>query len=296
MKIGTRRAASVPFWGAGAVLVFALLVTGLWSRTAVAQTATPGASPAASPAAGADCGSVLGIGDASVACINVVHAAPDPAPDPATPEAAPALGSVDVLVDGTAALSNLEYGLQSGFIPLPAGTYDLQVTATADPTTVALDLPGTEVEAGVAYEIAAIGSLAAGTLTANIAPVDLSELPADTARIRVVHAVTDGPAVDVALAGGEVLIPGLAPGTTSDYLEVPTGSPVDIELRAAGGADPLLPIPGVELVAGTATTIYAAGLADAIDEVRIIQVQSPTAGAPGGVSAPAASPAASPAV
>jgi hypothetical protein len=294
MEIGTRRVASVPFWGASAVLVFALLVAGLWSSTAVAQDATPGATPAASPAAGTDCGSVLGLGDASVACINVVHAAPDPAPDPATPEAAPALGSVDVLVDGTAALSNLEYGLQSGFIPLPAGTYDLQVTATADPTTVALDLPDTELEAGVAYEIAAIGSLAAGTLTESIAPVDLSELPAETARVRVVHAVTDGPAVDVALAGGEVLIPGLEPGAVSDYVEVPAGGPVDLEIRAAGDADPILPIPGVELVPGTATTIYAAGSVDAIDEIQIIQVQARTAGAPGGASAPAASPAASP--
>lgn len=280
MQVGKRRFGSVPLGAISAVILFAMLVVGTWTRSAGAQDGTPAASPAASPVAGQSCGEVLGIGDASVACVNVVHASFD-APN------------VDVLVDGTAALSSLAFGTSSSFVPLPAGTYDVRVTAAGDPTTVALDLPGTTLEAGVAYEVAAIGSLAAGTITAAVNTVDLSPLPGETARIRVVHGVTDGPAVDIA-AGGQVIVAGLAAGTTSDYVEAPAGTPVDVEIRAAGDPNPLLPIPVDALVPGTAVTIYAAGSVADVGNIMVISVQATVAGGIIG-GTPAASPVASPA-
>jgi hypothetical protein len=64
--------------------------------------------------------------------------------------------------------------------------------------------------------------------------------------VNVVHAVPDAPAVDIALAGGAVLVSDLAFGPASDYLEVPAGT-YDLEVRVAGTMDVALPLPAVAL-------------------------------------------------
>jgi hypothetical protein len=78
------------------------------------------------------------------------------------------------------------------------------------------------------------------------------------ARVRVVHASPDAPAVDVAVAGGDVLIENLAFSEASDYLEVPAGS-YDLEVRPTGTTDVALDLPGVALEAGMVYSVYAIG-------------------------------------
>jgi hypothetical protein len=90
--------------------------------------------------------------------------------------------------------------------------------------------------------------------------VDFGDLAGDMARIRVVHASPDAPAVDVAVTGGDVLIGNLAFPDASDYLDVPAGS-YDLEVRPAGTTDVALPLPGVQLDGGTISSVYAIGLA-----------------------------------
>jgi hypothetical protein len=197
----------------------------------------------ATTTAAATCTSALGIGADGDACVNVVHASPD----------APA---VDVYVDGQLALSNLAFGAFSGWVPVPAGEHQIQVTATgAEIDTAVIDATVT-LEPGVAYQVAATG------LLANIAPAifetDLSELSADTARVRVIHASPDAPAVDVAVTGGDVLISGLAFPSASDALEVPAGA-YDLEVRPAGTTDVALALPGVQLDAGMVYDVFAIG-------------------------------------
>src|SRR5690606_34390944 len=87
---------------------------------------------------------------------------------------------------------------------------------------------------------------------------DLSELSADTARVRVIHASPDAPAVDVAVTGGDVLISGLAFPSASDALEVPAGV-YDLEVRPAGTTDVALALPGVPLDAGMVYDVFAIG-------------------------------------
>jgi len=92
---------------------------------------------------------------AGKAHVRVVHASPD----------APA---VDIKVKGGPALiSNLAFPKDSGYLPVDAGSYDLTVNV-AGSDTVALELPGTKLEAGKIYDIFAVGLLADKTLTVKV--------------------------------------------------------------------------------------------------------------------------------
>lgn len=218
----------------------------------VAQDATPADGMA--PSMG-DCVAALGIGMAGDACIDVIHASPD----------APA---VDVYLNGTKALENLAFGEFSGWVAVPAGEHQVQVVPTgADVSSAVIDAMVT-VEAGAAYQVAATG------LVANIAPqiyqVDLSDLGEGEARIRVIHTSPDAPEVDIAVKGGDVLIPALAFPNASDYLVVPAGA-YDLEVRPAGTMDVALDLSGVTLEAGMVYDVFATGtLADGTLGVLVI--------------------------
>lgn len=84
---------------------------------------------------------------AGKAHVRVIHFSPD----------APA---VDVKVAGGPTLiSNLAFPKASNYLPVDAGSYDLQVTP-AGGTAVVLDLKGTRLEAGKIYDVFAVGELA----------------------------------------------------------------------------------------------------------------------------------------
>jgi hypothetical protein len=79
--------------------------------------------------------------------VRVIHASPD----------APA---VDIkLANGTTLIPNLAFPNASAYLPVDAGSYDLQVTP-AGASTVVLDLKGTRLEAGKIYDVFAVGELA----------------------------------------------------------------------------------------------------------------------------------------
>jgi LPXTG-motif cell wall-anchored protein len=108
---------------------------------------------------------------AGKAHVRVIHFSPD----------APA---VDIKVAGGPTLiSNLPFSQASNYLPVDAGSYDLQVTP-AGATTVVLDLKGVRLEAGKIYDVFAVGELA---------------------KIKVETAVTTPPAAPAALprTGGE---------------------------------------------------------------------------------------------
>jgi hypothetical protein len=222
-----------------------LSVTGFLLLTMLLSFAGPAAAQDATPAPATtqDCTTALGIGAEGDACVSVVHASPD----------APL---VDIYVDGQLALSGLGFGWWSEWVALPAGEHQVQVTASgAAPDTAVIDATLT-LESGKAYQVAATGFLA--DITPQVFEADLSELSGDTARVRVIHAVPDAPAVDIAVTGGDVLVSGLEFPTASEYLEVPAGS-YDLEVRVAGTEDVVLPLSDVELTGGTVYDVYAIG-------------------------------------
>lgn len=227
---------------------FALATAGL-PRAIAAQDSSPEA---------ADMGNAmtaLGIGGENDAAVNVIHASPD----------APA---VDVWVNGEPALTGLAFGEFSGWVALPAGEHQVQVTAEGgDPAEAVIDAMVT-LEVGAAYHVAATGLLE--SIAPQIYQVDLSTLADDTARIRVIHTSPDAPAVDVAVTGGDVLIENLEFPNASDFLEVPAGA-YDLEVRPTGTEDVALALPGVELEGSLVYDVFAIGtLADETLSVLVV--------------------------
>jgi hypothetical protein len=249
------------------------------SARALAQEATPAGSPAASPvpiasptARSADCAAPLGLEPGS-ACLVVVHAVAG-APD------------VDLYVDDEVAIEGLAFGTASTYLGLPAGEHEIRVTeAGAAPDEALLDLPLT-LEAGFAYEVAALA--ADDGVTAAILSGNLDPLADDRARIRVFQAIADAPTAEVALAGGETILPNVEAGSATGYAEVPAGqTPVDLEVRAAGGVV-TFPIPGATLEPGLAYTFYAVGDVADPASLRVVTVAAPTTGSAQAGSTPTA--------
>ena len=150
----------------------------------------------------------------TTAQLRVVHASPN-APN------------VDVLVDGTVALTNVPFRTASGYLAVPAGTRELQVRAAGTATTVIdADAPLAE---GRAYTVLATG------LVASIAPLvledDLAAPAAGNAKVRLVHAAPGAGTVDVYVTAPTADIATAAPTlaavpfrAASAYLQVPAGS------------------------------------------------------------------------
>jgi Domain of unknown function (DUF4397) len=150
------------------------------------------------------------------AFVRVVHASPD-APN------------VDVWVDGEAVLTDVPFTAVSDYLTLPAGTYNVQVTATGS-TDPVIDADLT-LEAGISYTVAATGLLADITVTVLVD----DRMPASgQAKLRVFHASPSAPSeVDVAVTDGPILVEALAFPEATDYLTVDAGT-YPLEIRAAG--------------------------------------------------------------
>jgi uncharacterized protein DUF4397 len=106
--------------------------------------------------------------DPEMARIRVIHSSPD----------APA---VDVAVkDGDVLVENLAFPDAGDFLMVPAGSYDLEVRPTGT-TDVALDLPGVALDAGMVYDVFAIGQAGDGSLTVLVVPSTTGSMATPTA-------------------------------------------------------------------------------------------------------------------
>lgn len=180
---------------------------------------------------------------ATAADVRVAHMSPD----------APA---VDVLVNGSAAFTNLAFGETTDYATLPEGKYQIEVVAagTTGPAVIEATIPLPEKGD---FTIAAIN------LLEDIAPAIFEDenlrVPGST-RVRFVHASPGTPAVDIAIAdNGPVLFGNVAYSESGGYITVPAGT-YDLEARVAGTNIVALSLPGVALTGGTGVTIWANGL------------------------------------
>lgn len=105
------------------------------------------------------------------------------------------------------------------------------------------------------------------------------------AKIRVVHASPDAPAVDVYVAGSnEPVVKALAFGATSPYLEVPGGS-YDFHIRPAGApadSEPAFKTGALTVPGGATITAVASGLlasTDAASKFRVLALPETFKGA-----------------
>jgi len=194
----------------------------------------------------------------AAALVRVAHFSPD----------APA---VDVYVDGDRVLSGVDYPAVSRYLELPAGSYELAVrpagaAAASDPVIEAT----AEVQAGAAYTVAAVGALA--DIRAEIFADDLGAPGAGKAKVRIIHAAPEVPAVDVAVEGGPTLFQGAEFPAATDYAEVGAGT-YPVQVKAAGGDEVLLEA-SLPVKAGTIYSVAAIGGAG--KEVRLLPVTDAT--------------------
>jgi len=201
--------------------------------------------------------------------VRVIHASPD----------APA---VDIWVNGSVAVEGLEFGDATDWVALPAGSYDVAVAPAGADAADAVIEATLDLEGGVNYNVAAVGFLA--DITATVFTTDTADLAEGQARVQVVHASPDAPAVDIAVAGGPVLVADLSFPNASGALDVDSGT-YDLEVRPAGTEDVALDLPGVALDAGTVYDILAIGsLADGTLTVLPLTTAGEVADGVGGVT------------
>ncbi|WP_163100906.1 DUF4397 domain-containing protein [Peribacillus alkalitolerans] len=167
--------------------------------------------------------------------------------------------NVDVFVNGTKILKDFPYKKMTDYLPLPQGSYHIDVYPTGDSVNTIISRRIT-VEAGKSYTLAAIGSVATKNLTLQTIE-DSPITPTGESKVRFAHLSPDAPGVDIAVKGGDVVFPNVTYRKVTDYLGI-TPMKVDLEARVAGTNNVVLSIPGVSFQPGTAYTIYAIGLAN----------------------------------
>ncbi|WP_262002829.1 DUF4397 domain-containing protein [Microbacterium sp. Mcb102] len=203
--------------------------------------------------------------------LSVLHAIPD------TP--------VDVYVNGELTLDDFQPGDLAGPLSLPAGDYEVALTATdaADASAPVLGPATLTLAAGMNYT--AVAHLTeAGEPGLNLFENDTSPTAAGQGRLTVRH-VAAAPAVDV-LAGGSPVIDGLSnPDEAS--LDLAAGT-VSASVALAGTTDPVIGPTDVAVQDGVLTILYAWGSAEdgnlAIAAQTIEGLHSNPGGVPSGTA------------
>ncbi|MBE2182545.1 MAG: DUF4397 domain-containing protein [Anaerolineae bacterium] len=128
----------------------------------------------------------------------------------------PGAATLDVFVDGQLSVTGLNYGEASLYIPAPAGVHT--VVATQAGVTTPLWQQEINANAGAALTLVASSTSALGFQTFMD---DLNPLSLGQARLTAVHAVADASALDITLADGRAVIPGLTYNVPYGTLDVP---------------------------------------------------------------------------
>lgn len=177
--------------------------------------------------------------------LSVLHGIPD------TP--------VDVYVDGDLTLDDFAPGDLAGPLELPAGDYEVALTApdAADDSEPILGPATVTLESGADYT--AVAHLTeAGEPGLDVFTNDVSATAPGEGRLTVRHTAA-APAVDI-LAGGSPVIEGLT-NPNEEKLDLAAGT-VSAAVALAGTTDPVIGPTDVEVQEGVNTILYAWGSAE----------------------------------
>jgi hypothetical protein len=202
-------------------------------------------------------GTTLADDDDETAGLRVAHASPD----------APA---VDVYVDGAKAVFSLEFRSVTDYLEVPTGEREVKVNVAGTEDTVFgpvdLDLAAEDYTAVARGEVFSDDSEFTVSLFEDTNGANLDD---DEARVRVIHASPDAPAVDVTVNDGALTVfDGVTFGESSGYAVVPEGE-YDIEVRPDTDDDDgpvVFEVEGVELAGGSTYTVFAVGYLTPDDE------------------------------
>ncbi len=160
--------------------------------------------------------------------------------------------------------ATLEFSANTGDVTVPAGDYRVRITPAGDLSTVVYDSGTVALTSGLDLTIAALDSKFAGdspvSLLALVQGGDTSlELldEGSVSAVRVVHDVSDAPAVDVLVNNAEA-INALAFPNFTDYAEL---APDTYNVKVAADADNSVVVinADLELEAGVYYTVHAVG-------------------------------------
>jgi hypothetical protein len=141
------------------------------------------------------------------------------------------------------------------------------------------------VQSGVDYTVMAVDRLS--QIKGRVYVDDNTAPASGKAHINVIHAGPDAPAVDVAVTGGPVLVPGAAFGDKAGPLPVDAGT-YNLELRPAGTTQVALAVPGVSLESGKIYTFVATGFLNGQPALTVVPYAESPVAASGTVAPPRA--------
>lgn len=168
--------------------------------------------------------------------------------------------TVDVWVNGDRTLDDFAPGTLAGPLALPAGAYELAITASDAADASAPVIGPVSVNLAASGNYTAVANLdAEGKPTANFFTNDVSQIEAGKGKLTVRHTAA-APAVDV-LAGGSPAITNLSnPNEQSLTLDPGT---ISAAVAATGTTAPVIGPADLTVSEGTHTIVYAWGsLAD----------------------------------
>jgi hypothetical protein len=164
--------------------------------------------------------------------------------------------TVDVWVNGDRTLDDFTPGTLAGPLALPAGAYELAITASDAADASAPVIGPVTVTLAASGNYTAVANLdAAGKPTANFFTNDVSQIAAGKGKLTVRHTAA-APAVDV-LAGGAPVISNLA-NPNEQTLSLDPGT-ISAAVAAAGTTAPVIGPADVTVSEGTHTIVYAWG-------------------------------------
>jgi hypothetical protein len=196
----------------------------------------------------------LSTGNARVQIVHAAASAPMVDIHVTAPDATLSSGTV------TGTLSFKQF---SAALTVPAADYRVRITLPGQPSTIVFDSGRITLASGTDLTVAAINNRFAGPSPVSLLAVDANGNVSDikdsksTANVRVVHAVSDAPAVDVLLNNVKA-IPGLKFPEFTDYAKLTPGA-YNVKVAAAADNSVVVINADLNLTAGSFYTVLATG-------------------------------------
>jgi hypothetical protein len=198
--------------------------------------------------------------------LQVVHASP------AAPRVAVYVTAPNASLPASAPAGTVSFKESIGPVVVPAGTYQIRVTPAGTPGTVVFDSGPVALADGADLLVSAVPNTTTGaspiTLLATSVAGGTIELldRAAPARLRVVHASPDAPAVNVVVNDNfaQPLVQGLAFPSATPFVEVAAGT-YNVKVTPAANAGVVVINANPALAAGAEYSVYAVGRLAAIE-------------------------------